>query len=121
MFSAFVVKPVELTRFLNVEIKLDDTGLLWAPALNTILDMQLLSRCFIFVRQASLPLPPVKLPESATMDRLTSQEDVMLTRNRNKILFDPKYVQDGCHMSSGIRINGDLAANAFTHRDSTVS
>ncbi|CAO3629969.1 unnamed protein product [Mucor fragilis] len=104
----------------NDEIKLDDTGLLWAPALNTILDMQLLSRCFIFVRQASLPLPPVKLPESATMDRLTSQEDVMLTRNRNKILFDPKYVQDGCHMSSGIRINGDLAANAFTHRDMLV-
>ncbi|KAL9537588.1 hypothetical protein MBANPS3_011640 [Mucor bainieri] len=102
------------------EIKLDDTGLLWAPALNKLLDMQLLSRCFIFVRQASLPLAPVNLPEGAVMDRLTSQEDVMLTRNRNKILFDPKYVQDGCHMSSGIRINGDLAANAFTHRDMLV-
>ncbi|CAO0795461.1 unnamed protein product [Mucor circinelloides] len=102
------------------EIKLDDTGLLWSPALSKLLDMELLSRCFIFVRQASLPLPPVKLPEGAIMDHLTSQEDVMLTRNRNKILFDPKYVEDGCHMSSGIRINGDLAANAFTHRDMLV-
>lgn len=105
---------------LFIEIKLDDVGLLWAPALHKLLNVKPLSRCFIFVRQASLPLPPIQLPEGATMCNLTNKEDIMLTRNRNKIPFDLKYVEDGCHISSGVRVNGDLAANAFTHRDSRV-
>ncbi|CEP07771.1 hypothetical protein [Parasitella parasitica] len=105
---------------LDDEIKLEEAGLLWTPVFRKLLDMELLSNCFIFVRQASLPLPPIQLPEGASMDRLHTKEDVMLTRNRNKILFDADYIQDGCHLSSGIRIDGQLAANAFTHRDMLV-
>ncbi|CEP14531.1 hypothetical protein [Parasitella parasitica] len=93
-----------------------DTSLLWAPIFYKLFEINLDVPCFVFSRQVSKPLDPIKLPPNYTVDRL-DPTDVNTVVTKNKLAYDPKYVLDCFRISSAIRANGELIAWGMTHRD----
>lgn len=103
----------------NQGVLYHDTCLLWAPIFHKLFKINIDSPCFVFSRQASKPLDPITLPPQYTIGSLQAA-DVETVVTKNKIPYDPKYVQDCFRISSAIRVNGELAAWGMTHRDCKV-
>ncbi|KAI8641518.1 hypothetical protein BD408DRAFT_206402 [Parasitella parasitica] len=96
-----------------------DTCLLWAPIFHKLFKISLDVPCFVFSRQASKPLDPIKLPLNYSIDSL-DPTDVHTVITKNKLAYDPKYVLDCSRISSAIRAKGELVAWGMTHRDCKV-
>ncbi|CAO0793808.1 unnamed protein product [Mucor circinelloides] len=94
-----------------------DTCLLWAPIFHKLFKINIDTPCYVFSRQASKPLDSIKLPTNYTIDSLKAS-DVETVVTKNKIAYEPRYVQDCFRISSAIRTgNGELVAWGMTHRD----
>ncbi|CAO3631138.1 unnamed protein product [Mucor fragilis] len=94
-----------------------DTCLLWAPIFHKLFTINIDTPCYVFSRQASKPLDPIKLPANYTIDSL-KPSDVETVVTKNKIPYEPRYVLDCFRISSAIRTgDGELVAWGMTHRD----
>lgn len=97
-----------------------DTCLLWAPIFHKLFKINIDTPCYVFSKQASKPLDPIKLPTNYTIDSLKAS-DVETVVTKNKIAYEPRYVQDCFRISSAIRTgDGELVAWGMTHRDCKV-
>lgn len=97
-----------------------DTCLLWAPIFHKLFTINIDTPCYVFSRQASKPLDPIKLPANYTIDSL-KPSDVETVVTKNKIPYEPRYVLDCFRISSAIRTgDGELVAWGMTHRDCKV-
>jgi hypothetical protein len=75
-----------------------------------------------FLKQASIPIEIVALPDHLERTTKITEDDLALIRESNKITFDYDYLKDCSRIGAGVRRKdtNQLVAWSLSHRDRNV-
>ncbi|KAI8092766.1 uncharacterized protein BX664DRAFT_328088 [Halteromyces radiatus] len=97
----------------NNECMFHGVSLVWQPLISALYKIIYYGPCHTFVKPVETDIP---IESPWPLSNLVAS-DVKTVVERNKILYDSKYVEDCFRISSALRDQGKLVAWAYTHRD----